>query len=410
MNQPSLAGIEIASLWPRHLLEVANLAHSRYFVPPDTWLSFDEDLRKNHKLARLTAQSIGNRPVDWEALPYLLGWHTPERIEELIHRDWIADDTNEFAAHVPVFEALPALFDVERVTLAGAGVCRLAHWLTARSSTLKAHCTDLSPFALAAGKALVRGEYQSLPANLRRPCERVIGSASNDLKFETSPVAVVAAHEGASRISFAQDDCYSLNSLNGAQTIALLYVLDVPPFFDSMLVRTLEKAKVGDRIVILTNVTARRDPRLIVASLRKLGVALEHVRVVDLPYSLSRHDFTYTRALCPTLIVQGTMASQMDLAQVRAYPTAKFEVMAELLARPIFPGQAAPAIVLGKWTDSRERERFVRALEQAFAQKPYLRLKGELSQIFGGSQVETVLTYLLARCMAMLTCVRGHDS
>lgn len=358
------------------------------------------------------ADAIGTRtralaPVDRRRCAYagmvaMVGWFHPARIEQLVHREWIAAPTNEFAEQVRVLDRIAAFADARTVEIVGAGVCRLGAHLAMRESVERVRCGDVSLIALAVGRCLVEGRIDDLPASCRRPLSLVSATGGGELTTTERGLHVVATDASSRRakIDYVVCDAYAATP-SDADVVVLHYVLDAPARFDTMLVRVASRLRPGQRLVIITAISdSTRHPADMRASVVAAGLRVDAAAIEQLPYSLSRHDFAYERTISNTLVLEATKLERpgdptTDLP-VHVYPTHRVADMVASAMAELTPGQRHFPLP--------DFERVAKPLRQALRGGSsfvdfFARLEGAVGRVTS----ETIVTYLCAREHLVLT-------
>ncbi|TPV93524.1 MAG: hypothetical protein B7733_20350 [Myxococcales bacterium FL481] len=331
---------------------------------------------------------------DFPGMLAMLGWFHPARIEQLIHREWLDATTNEFDDHLGALRSLSAVERAETIEIVGAGTCRIGAHLASRDHVRRVRCGDLSPIALAAGRALIRGETSSLPKRLRRPRSLISVDAGTRLRQDSVASRYIPAGPQLAPIEFVVHDAFAALRCE-CEVMLLHYVLDAPSRFDTMLIRSAARLRPGQRLAVVTAISdGTRNPCHIVETVARCGFTVDSVAIKRLPYSLSCHDFTYERTVSNTLLLEATKRGEGD-DDLAVFPTHRIADMMASASALLTPGQ--------RNFPFEATDRLARALRGAFRGQRWAEFSSRLTDALGRDLSDTVTAYLCAREFMVLT-------
>ena len=280
------------------------------------------------------------RSVNFDALPNLVGWFHQKRLEQMLHREWLVGETNEFRAHEPVLARIEAFSRATRMHLVGAGVCRLAAYLVQTQAESELVCSDLSYLALYFGKMLLQGEHDQLFAGFTKPRRHYTVSPDQTLLAHDLPTHYEVADLNTARLHFeVRNICDTTAISSDTQLVCAMYLIDAATNCTPMLVRMCQQMQVGQDLVLITSINENRDPAAILQILATCGLQTQHLELAQLPYSFTRHDATYAQLRSQTLIVQAKKTESSKLSNFAIAPTATFEAISTQRVHAPFPGQ-----------------------------------------------------------------------
>jgi hypothetical protein len=362
---------------------------------------FENDPRSQNLVA-LCSREIGYRPpvfstserekIDFAAIASEIGWYHPERLEQLIQREWIADETNEFLPQIEVLRQIPALHESRRIEIMGAGVARLAAHLAENGAIEHILCRDLSWFALDLGRSLIAGRLGDIPPSLRRS-RRVLHL---DARAMASLIEESVALEDGLRDSIGKrsaitwqvaDACAGSSIRSDADTVVAPFLYDAAAKFGAMLVRHASSLAIGQRLVIMTSLSAQRNPVHLQNLLKSCGFRIEFAQARRWPYSLSRHDWSYTAEICPVLIVQAERIHHDLASNLCVAPCCGPDTMIHRAAAPLFPGQRLRSLTIG--------QREIKAWAKAYAARTYFAFAQILAAELGSEAAHHLLAFAI---------------
>ena len=183
-----------------------------------------------------------------------------------------------------------------------------------------------------------------------------------------------------------------------SDVVCLPYLIDGPDIWETMLVRIIDAMHVGQRLVLLTQISPCRDPRMLVPFMQHCGIEIQNLQLEMLPYSFSRPDAFYVKTDANSLIIEATKTRPLSRASIDAKSRIAPAAFFDYLARPLVPGQRHAPFHL----DARERQVLVRAL----AAKRYDELIALLEAELGSSAARRVIA-LLGACQMLALAPRA---
>lgn len=274
---------------------------------------------------------LGYRPevtVRAEAGPYpaelydLIGWSGDRILHELVDREWLLTDKNEFAPLTGILERTETLAAATRLFLCAAGACRLGAHLAERAGVEAVECTDLSFFGLYCGRLLIAGRADRLPEGLRRP--RIVLSVAPDGASLRGRKETPAFHRPAAAaalgVSFRVTDAFALPRPVPGDTVLVPHLLDVfdPQRMITALIRICEALTVGQRLLLVTTLNSQRHPVGLLRAARATGLEVRRLHLHELPYSLSPYGYGFVRRVFNTLIVEAVKSADTDRSAISA--------------------------------------------------------------------------------------------
>lgn len=390
-------GIGIDYAQREHYLELLAMVVQNQFADHDDWQRVVDEL----------AEHIGYRPepltrtamagVDFERLPGVMGWFHFERLEQLVQRDWLVGESNEFELHRPLLGRLPSLREARKISILGAGVGAFVDYCAALEQVEAIDVSDLSYLCLHTAKTLLAGEADRLPLRLSGTCTRL--HVEDDVRLVQSTLApkyrCARAPGSAAQLSFRVADACDMRIPESVDLVCLPYLLDAPEHWSTMLARVCDAVHVGQRLSLTTQICPRRDPLSIESFLRQLDFDIEFLALEPLAYSLVRHDQYYARTTVDTLVIEARKTKPLDVAQLGMVAHIDGDTLHSYTQMPIMPGQKFKAM---NWS-KRERAAVKRALHASNF--------GEFSQLLssglGSSAAAAVLAFVCSRGMISLT-------
>lgn len=318
----ALAGIPLSVAAPRHYLEVLWLAIHQFF--PD-----HADLAE---VAREIEARLGGRPritADhtrqdhmWR-IGEIIGWSGSRMLGQLIDREWLPGDQNEFEPLASELSTCEALREASSVLICGAGVCRLGSHLAERGTVESVRCTDLSFLSLYFGRMLIEGRHDLLPETFRRPRTILsVDAQRKSLQAHQEDRTFHRAGKGKDKLTYEVADIFQLSRGTTESLICLPYLLDVfrEAQMTTALIRICARLPPGQRFLLVVAATPRRDPRQVIRTLEDCGLSVDRLRLSKLPYSSSTAGYGFVATTYDTLIAEATKRSETDPGRLTLVP------------------------------------------------------------------------------------------
>lgn len=322
-----------------------------------------------------------------------LGWFKPAHLTPLLQREWLNAPSNEFEELGSYLATRPVFHPTESVLLCGAGVGRLAEWLS-RQPCGEIVCADLSWVALYCGRLMMEGRSELLPAALNAELIHY----ENDTVALRSVSRKPAWLESTARkaVVYRVEDAFRLSEPLPATTLCLPYLLDALANPITLLLKMLLGLKLGRSVVIIVSLTSTRNPDVLLAALGVAGFSIEFVEIARLPYSFSRHNFTYKRETLPTMVLRATKTSGAQLSRVAvagvepAQATFDFETQTFSVQRP-----GAEALGLG--------EDLFACYRTCREGGDFAKVSGRIGTLVGEDNIDLVVGHLTSHGLISLT-------
>lgn len=315
MNE-TLAGIALGVHAPRHYLEVLWLGIGQSFPGHDGLAA----------VAREIESRLGYRPGIAADRPWrmeqIIGWSSSRTLGEMIDREWVMGDQNEFEPLAEALSTCVALGEASSLLICGAGVCRLGGHLAGLSRVRSVRCADLSFLCLYLGRMLIEGRCDLLPEDLRRPRTVLsIDARRRRLRAREEERAFFSAGDGREKLTYEVVDVFGPGRM-AEGLVCLPYLLDAfrEPQMTTALIRVCESLEPGQRLLLVVTANPRRDPRKVVRTLEGCGLVVDGLRLCELPYSFSRAGFAFVTTTYNTLIAEATKAAETDLRRLTLIP------------------------------------------------------------------------------------------
>jgi hypothetical protein len=257
---------------------------------------------------------LGGPPDTAAPAPAINIGATGEHVYRLLDREWYRSPHNEFDECVRYFESSSLFAGCGSVAVLGAGTCRLADYLSSLAHVHSVEASDLSWQALHYGQALIAGRIDRLPEKLVRPRPAyAVDRQARRMVAETRHAGFGASRGQPQNVSYRVRDAF-LGEPIDHDTVCLPFLLDLfqGAHGRTLLAWTCEHARrLGQSIVVVTALISEieagpgaRDPMAIVETLTAMGFEIDHLDIVDLPWSMSYYDSTYRRTTWPCIVTR----------------------------------------------------------------------------------------------------------
>lgn len=311
----SLDGISIHIPYLVYYLEALGLGILRSFAGDPQLAKHLPDI-ESLLTYRLDPSDLCRQRIPSGRLSSIIGWSGAEILSQLVDREWLMTERNEFEPLRRLLDGNRTLESSSRVLICGAGVCRLGDYFASLGNVKEVRCTDLSYLGLHFGRRLARGEGHLLPNSFRSlrvvltvdPHEKRLQSHEQECRFHPP------SGSGRKKLTYQVADAFNLERPQGMDLVFVPYLLDVfaSPRMVTALVRICEKLYEGQKIFVLVTANSTRDPRLVGRTLAKCGFEILNLSLCELPYSLSSFGSGFVRSLYSTLVVEAIKMRETD--------------------------------------------------------------------------------------------------
>ena len=259
-------------------------------------------------LEHLLAHSADRRlPIERSMASRVIPYPT-EMAAALIDREWYDSEDNEFDVLTAYLESRRLIGSIKSVSIWGAGTCRLGDYLASRETVRFVHCLDISWLILYFGKSLIEQNNSFLPrlSQASRLYYRVEGGSTLTATKKPASFKPPATKE-PQKIHYSVRDAFYADATIQSDLICLPYLLDHfdGPTMTTILIRLCQHLYVGQELLILMSCAPnRRNPSVVLDTLERCGFDLQHLELIELPYTASFYDFSHFRNIFNTLVVR----------------------------------------------------------------------------------------------------------
>lgn len=391
-DEAELDGIALDVPNPSQYLEALRFRLRGAFPDWGDWTGLSEEIET--RLASRPA-AIDSSPPDPNELERVIGWSRQEVLGQLVDREWLVADTNEFSCFAEKLDATETVAATVRPFLCAAGACRLGAHLAEREGVEWVECSDLSYLSLLLGRLLTAGDVARLPATILRPRDHfeVAPDGRSLRRADSTPALHRSTAAAVTRMGYRATDAFALPLPIPGDTVLVPFLVDI---FDrdrltTLLIRICEAMAPGQRLLLVSSLTGDRPPGHILSPLRACGLRIHRLHLWELPYSFSYHGYGFVRRVFNTLAVEAVKTEATDRASIVA------------TLRPV-ANEPVPGLRIRPYELSGSQ---AAAVEKAAALGRYDDLTGSLEDALGAALSRRVLAFQASRGGL---CLRPRDS